>query len=182
MIGIQQANMYFLAMLLESDLLYQSMHNGDKFCTLNIFLQVEPALVADIKFIKPNHKKSSGVSVPAVRQPSADNTQITQRLASNADDLYQALHAVIPSACIFISVPISEQELENETTVTSTPSKVTVTSMPSEVAEDRETSKVNTDSVAIPAPLTVLHKDDELDTEMEKLFCSLFLRRKLKHL
>ena len=41
------------------------------FCTLDI-LQVEPALVADIKFIKPNHKKSSEVSVPAVRQPLAE--------------------------------------------------------------------------------------------------------------
>ena len=223
-----------------------------KFSTLDI-LQVEPALVADIKFIKPNHKKSSEVSVPAVRQPLADNTQITQRLASNADNLYQALYAVVPSACIFTSVPIPEQELINEATVTSTPSESTVTSipseltvtstpsestvtstqsesitstpsestvtntssqstvtstpsestvtntssqstvtsipseaivtsMPSEVAEDSETS---TNSVAIPAPLTTLHKDmyynmanDELEKEAEKLFCSLSISEK----
>ena len=56
-------------------------------------LQVEPALVADIKFIKPSHKKSSVLSVPAIRQPLGDNTQITQRLASDADDLYKVLHA-----------------------------------------------------------------------------------------
>ena len=84
-------------------------------------LEVELALVAEIKFIKPNHKKSSEVSVPAVRQPLADNTQIPQRLASNADDLYQALHAVFPSACIFTSVPIPEQEVPNEATITSAP-------------------------------------------------------------
>ena len=54
--------------------------------------------------------------------------------------------------------------------------------MPSEVAEDSETS---TNSVAIPAPLTTLHKDmyynmanDELEKEAEKLFCSLSISEK----
>ena len=112
-------------------------------------MQVEPALVADIKFIKPSHKKSSVLSVPAIRQPLGDNTQITQRLASDADDLYKVLHAVVPSACIFTSVPIPEQEVLasvtnipseetvtrtlSEATITSTPSEATVTSTPSEV-------------------------------------------------
>ena len=69
-----------------------------RFCTLCKYFAGEPALVADIKLTKPNHKKLSEVSVPAARQPLADNTQIPHRLASDADDLHQTLHAVVPSA------------------------------------------------------------------------------------
>ena len=123
-------------------------------------LQVEPALVADIKFIKPS-KKSSVLSVPAIRQPLGDNTQITQRLASDADDLYKVLHAVVPSACNFTSVPIPEQEvlasvtnIPSEETVTSTLSEATVTSTPSEATVTSTSSEATVTSTPSEATVT----------------------------
>ena len=63
-----------------------------------LFLQVDPALVVDINFIKPNHNKSIDLttSTPTVRW-----TQVVQQHDVNTDSLYHTLYQILPGAYIF---------------------------------------------------------------------------------
>ena len=72
-----------------------------------LLLQVDPALVVDINFIKPNHNKPiDSTSLTS----TVSHTQVVQQRDVNADSLYQALYQILPGACIFTSVPLPELE------------------------------------------------------------------------
>ena len=60
--------------------------------------QVNPALVVNIKFVKPKSTKSDAKNASA-NQKTVYHEQLS------ADDLYQSLYRVIPSASIFTLVP-----------------------------------------------------------------------------
>ena len=49
---------------------------------------------------------------------------MVQQPKGNVDGFYQALHAIIPGACIFTSVPVSSAESESDVTTTATYSKL----------------------------------------------------------
>ena len=61
-------------------------------------LQFDPALVVEINFIKPNHRKSSESSTPTstATQYSTRQSLMVQQSKVNVDSFYQALHASIP--------------------------------------------------------------------------------------
>ena len=81
-----------------------------------LLLQVDPALVVDINFIKPNHNKpiDSTTSTSTV-----SCTQVIQQHDINPGSLYQALYQILPGACIFTSVPLLESESGPETAILS---------------------------------------------------------------
>ena len=83
-------------------------------------LQFDPALVVDINFIKPDHKKPTESSTPTstATQPSTRQSLMVQQSKVNVDSFYQALHAIIPGACIFTSVPVPSAELESDVVTT----------------------------------------------------------------
>ena len=66
--------------------------------------QFDPALAVDINFIKPDHKKPSESSTPTstTTQPSTRQSLMVQQSKVNVDSFYQALHAIIPGACILL--------------------------------------------------------------------------------
>ena len=61
--------------------------------------QVNPALVVNINFVKPKSTKSDA------KNASANQKTVYHEQQLSADDLYQSLYRVIPSASIFTSVP-----------------------------------------------------------------------------
>ena len=96
-------------------------------------LQFDPALVVDINFIKPDHKKPSESSTPTstVAQPSTRQSLMAQQSEVNVDNFYQALHAIITGACIFTSVPVPSAEPESDVVIT-TAATVSCTPAPTE--------------------------------------------------
>ena len=95
-------------------------------------LQFDPALVVDINFIKPDHKKLSESSTPTstAAQPSTRQSLMPQQSEVNMDSFYQALHAIIPGACIFTSVPVPSAEPESD--IVTTTATVSGTPAPTE--------------------------------------------------
>ena len=61
--------------------------------------QVNPALVVNINFVKPKSTKSDA------KNASANQKTVYHKQQLSANDLYQSLYRVIPSASIFTSVP-----------------------------------------------------------------------------
>ena len=61
--------------------------------------QVNPALVVNINFVKPKSTKSDA------KNASANQKTVYHEQQLSADDLYQSLYRVIPSASIFTLVP-----------------------------------------------------------------------------
>ena len=100
-------------------------------------LQFDPALVVDINFIKPDHKKPSESSAPTstATQPSTRQSLMAQQSEVNVDNFYQALHAIIPGACIFTSVPVPSAEPESDVVIT-TAATVSCTPAPTEYQPD----------------------------------------------
>ena len=82
-----------------------------------LLLQVDPALVVDINFIKPNHDKPIDLTIST---PTVSRTHVVQQHDVNADSLYQALYQILPGACIFTSVPLPELESGPATATLST--------------------------------------------------------------
>ena len=100
-------------------------------------LQFDPALVVDINFIEPDHKKPSESSTPTstATQPSTRQSLMVQQFKVNVDSFYQALHAIIPGACIFTSVPVPSAEPESDV-VTTAMGTVSCTPAPAEYQPD----------------------------------------------
>ena len=87
-------------------------------------MQVDPALIVDINFVKPDHKKLHepllARAAATSQTSSTEHTQKDQQHSINTDNFYQALYAAIPTACIFTSVPLPESNsvTHNVTTIT----------------------------------------------------------------
>ena len=87
-------------------------------------MQVDPALIVDINFVKPDHKKLHepllARAAATSQASSTEHTQKDQQHSINTDNFYQALYAAIPTACIFTSVPLPESNsvTHNVTTIT----------------------------------------------------------------
>ena len=62
--------------------------------------QVDPALVVNINFVKPKSTKRFDA-----KNASANQKTVYHEQQLSADDLYQSLYRVVPSASIFTSVP-----------------------------------------------------------------------------
>lgn len=153
-------------------------------------LQFEPALVVDINFIKLDHKKpSESSSLSSTSRPSTSQSWVAQQSKVNVNSLYQELHAFIPGACIFTSIPVPSAEPKSDVvatamaTVSNTPapreyqldvsqdapndkssSVLTVTDNASNEMAEYQTpiaddNADNDPDNVIPAPLTALHQE-----------------------
>ncbi|XP_065919203.1 uncharacterized protein [Dysidea avara] len=113
---------------------------------------VDPALVVDINFIKPDHnKRNESVPCSSAATSQSSGLQILQQPEADVCSLYQALQVVVPGACIFTS--ISE---ESEVDVNSTTTAVTCRPQPDDASvtmatvSDRQCDHVNDLSSGTP--------------------------------
>ena len=112
-------------------------------------MRFDPALVVDINFIEPDHKKPSKSSTPTstATQPSTRQSLTVQQSTVNVDSFYQAFHAIIPGACNFTSVPVPSAEPESDV-VTTAMATVSCTPAPAEYQPDvRDMPNDESDSV-----------------------------------
>ena len=165
-----------------------------------LFLEIDPALVVDINFIKQNHDKLIDLttSTPTVRR-----TQIVQQHDVNTDSLYHAPYEILPGAYQYLFSNQNQGQQQphtvlNQIHLTSHNTEVTNTLSGNEAGTDEDQAESSysepnqscavtqtTDAISglnhtvdvIPAPLTSFYhenmSDYQLKKEAERVFYSM---------